>query len=382
MNSMEEQQDIVLMHKDVEVAAFSIDPVTGYITSRIEVLDALHLPLPVRFAQKNDFAAVQAMKEWVEYRSIPASRNPIDVQEKYGVSSNMAASYKNLGLNLSDQYWFKPAGMDVSWKDVNLFDNYFPDHDFSANSLVSTFSPDYSTNGELPKFWRMKENRCILYKEGSDLFRQQPYNEVFAHLLLDELGLHHVEYTLHSVSNRTCSACATFVSGHTEYIPALDILNAVKKSNSDNSYMHFFRCAEDLEIPLKQRDIDNMLLFDFIINNTDRHYGNFGFIRDADTLEWKGLAPIFDNGNSLWYDQMDYDMVLINQPSKPFKKTWKVQVKLIKQSDCSINRLTPEFIEKAATDIFTGGLPEQRIRNIIRLVRRNVSKAENMLIFS
>ena len=37
-----------------------------------------------------------------------------------------------------------------------------------------------------------------------------------------------------------------------------------------------------------------MLAADYILANTDRHLGNFGFLRDSETLEWKGLAPIYD----------------------------------------------------------------------------------------
>ena len=38
-----------------------------------------------------------------------------------------------------------------------------------------------------------------------------------------------------------------------------------------------------------------MMVFDYIIANNDRHQGNVGYIRNPDTLEIIGLAPIFDN---------------------------------------------------------------------------------------
>ena len=49
-----------------------------------------------------------------------------------------------------------------------------------------------------------------------------------------------------------------------------------------------------------QYDLDYMLFMDFIISNTDRHWNNFGIIRDAETLKFKRLAPIFDSGNSFF----------------------------------------------------------------------------------
>ena len=101
---MEAQQQIILMHKETEVAAFFIEPRSGIISSRINVLDEKHLPIPVQFAPDNEFLTVQAMNKWVACRSIPNSRNNLSqFLKQYDVDSNVAASYKNFGLNLSDQ---------------------------------------------------------------------------------------------------------------------------------------------------------------------------------------------------------------------------------------------------------------------------------------
>lgn len=48
--------------------------------------------------------------------------------------------------------------------------------------------------------------------------------------------------------------------------------------------------------------LDEMIILDFIIGNTDRHKRNFGIIRDANSLEWLHTAPLFNNGNSLFFD--------------------------------------------------------------------------------
>ena len=41
---------------------------------------------------------------------------------------------------------------------------------------------------------------------------------------------------------------------------------------------------------------------DFLMTNKDRHLANFGLLRDSNTLECIGPAPIFDTGNSMFYD--------------------------------------------------------------------------------
>ena len=45
--------------------------------------------------------------------------------------------------------------------------------------------------------------------------------------------------------------------------------------------------------------LNDMIVFDAVILNTDRHYGNFGFLEDSRTNQIVAPAPLFDHGNSL-----------------------------------------------------------------------------------
>lgn len=44
----------------------------------------------------------------------------------------------------------------------------------------------------------------------------------------------------------------------------------------------------------------DMYLFDAVICNTDRHFGNFGFLVDSKTNRIIAPAPLFDHGNALF----------------------------------------------------------------------------------
>ena len=78
-----------------------------------------------------------------------------------------------------------------------------------------------------------------------------------------------------------------------------------------------------------------MLTVDFIIANTDRHYNNFGFLRNPDTLEWLGLAPVFDSGTSMFHDEILYNLKnpylreSLKIKAKPFASNQKEQMKRI-----------------------------------------------------
>ena len=49
------------------------------------------------------------------------------------------------------------------------------------------------------------------------------------------------------------------------------------------------------------------IVFDAVICNTDRHYGNFGFPVDNHTNKITMPAPLFDHGNSLFHDAENDD---------------------------------------------------------------------------
>ena len=55
-----------------------------------------------------------------------------------------------------------------------------------------------------------------------------------------------------------------------------------------------------------------VLTFDCLIGNTDRHHGNWGFITD-DSGSWLRLAPLYDNGSSLCYLERPERIVLMDK---------------------------------------------------------------------
>lgn len=96
-----------------------------------------------------------------------------------------------------------------------------------------------------------------------------------------------------------------------------------------SAYDHFLACCEKLGIPDVPERLQQMMILDYLICNQDRHFGNFGAIRDAVTLEWVGFAPIFDSGTSLWFDQYASKIdALADAPAKPFAATQQAQLAL------------------------------------------------------
>ncbi|MCL2286037.1 MAG: HipA domain-containing protein [Firmicutes bacterium] len=174
----------------------------------------------------------------------------------------------------------------------------------------------------------------------------------------ERLGIDHVPYTLTFENDTPYSLCETFITPETELVPAWRVVETRKRSNHDNGLTHLLRCAEALSMPNIQPALEKMLVLDYIIANTDRHYNNFGFVRNANTLKWCGLAPIYDSGTSLWHDT---HVGSVPCKSKPFRATHDEQIKLVRDfSWFDIDTLTG--IEDECTEIFSRSkhIDEQR----------------------
>jgi hypothetical protein len=311
-------RNYTLMHKNVPVVDIGI--YSDDIRSNIENIGAVHNPkhLPVGtldLRKKEATPNRSHLDLWLFRRRIPDSRDGLDEAlerlGEYGVHSTFTLVEKSLGISLSDQYWLRPESADLIWEKVDFFRNDFSGDigeillgNYPKNKEeISLISPDNPSDGWLSKKWVIQNGKRLLMKGGSGAFQQEPFNEVVASAIMKRLEISHIPYTLTFDSERKpYSLCENFVTPTTELIPAYLVTKAAKKSNNDSHYTHLLKCCEKLEIPNVKQAIDKMLTLDYIIFNEDRHYYNFGFIRNAETLKWEGFSPIFDSGTSLWYN--------------------------------------------------------------------------------
>ena len=55
--------------------------------------------------------------------------------------------------------------------------------------------------------------------------------------------------------------------------------------------------------------MDYQIMTDYLMSNTDRHMNNIAVMRNPDTLQILGFAPIYDSGNSMFYN-LPYEKLL------------------------------------------------------------------------
>lgn len=297
------------------VLAFEYDPESGRACSSGEVLDSRRVPLEFTTHGKSALYA-KRIDEWWRSRAIPSTRDGIRrVLESLGASSTGELLDRTYGLSLSDQYWVRREDDPVEWKGINFFDNPFDEAlgeilltSYSSSHDISLNAPDVSTGGDLPKRWTIDRatGRRLLVKSGRT--GQEPMNEVIASKLCVRLGVPAVPYSLARSGNRLVCTCEDMLSNHEELVSAWQVLQSARTINGLNSHDQWIRAAVGFGVGEREiRDAtDDWLVVDYLMRNTDRHYSNFGLIRDIETLEVRP-APIYDTGASLWSGELDVD---------------------------------------------------------------------------
>ena len=325
----------VLKHKDVDVIEFDLGD-SGFISSFGKVFNELHLPVGTADVRGVN---AKAMRDWWRRRSIPENRDGLrDFLESLDIVFPQELLKKSFGLSLSDQYWICPQGEDISLAKIDFFHNTFSEdvgdllfgkQDSQGTNAIDLTSPDNTSDGVLKKRWKIINGKRCLIKGGSKPFNQEISNEVLASRICRRLGIPAVNYEITEINGERYSVCEDFITGDTELVSARYIRNLIKKENSVSDYESYIAKAEELGIPDVRLRTDMMLTLDFIIANTDRHYNNFGLIRNADTLEWLSVAPIYDSGTSMWCKELPSEIDTGNVESKPFRNRHEKQIKLI-----------------------------------------------------
>lgn len=372
----------ILMNKNRELVEVELSE-TGFIIATGKIYDDAALLVGIDVNAKGLAAK---LNEWWHSRIIPASRDGLKfVLHLYNIESASVLSKRSFGLSLSDQYWIKPVGSDLTWDAVNFFTNDFSTElgeaffdRGSSKPGINPFTPDASSNGWLKKKWVKINRETYLAKAGSVPLLQQTYNEVAAAEILETLGIDHVGYKIIVEDRRPLSLCKNFITPDTELVPAHFVRNVLPKSKNDSDYQHFLRCAEYLEIPNAEEFLNNMMAVDYIIENTDRHYGNFGFIRDVNTLKFLKPAPLFDNGTSLWCEALTPEIGEA-QKSMPFKSTHKEQIKLLSKYNFDVSKLSKceEIVRKVLSQ--SPYLDEVRVEKISNAVGNHARVLANVL---
>lgn len=330
--------DFVLCHKDIDVLNFSFNDDFSKIKAVNEVYNEQHCPinLSMDVEKHQKISLKNGLAQWWNARSIPSSRqNLAEALNLLGKISISNIKANSLALSLSDHYWIKPIdNFPYTYKDVNFFENAFSDDvgnalflNPSKSNKINLRTPDVTADGWLKKRWKILNGERYLLKGGNNSNHAEPYNEVITSEIANRLRLNHVDYFL--IEDGEYSACKDMVSLKSELIPASRIACTKKRNNNHTQFESFLENCKLNGIENVESDLSKMVFFDYIIRNSDRQYNNFGFLRNPDTLEWIGLAPLYDNGTSLYHNVRTKNMLNKQEPyivNVPFSSSLENQI--------------------------------------------------------
>ncbi|MCM1219423.1 MAG: hypothetical protein NC548_33505 [Lachnospiraceae bacterium] len=375
---------LVLMNKNTPVMSLEYDDELHVFTKIMEIKNPEYMPPGVISGEGTPNR--RTLNSWWQGRSIPASRRHIqEICHASGHDNMLILAEKSFGLSLSDRYWLNDPASPMEYKDINFFDNPFTEDlglvtlGQSSASPRNLYSPNSTLNGDLQKKWTIQDGVRILIKAGTGIINQEPYNEVIATALYKRLldPQAYVPYSLHEERRRTYCACPNMLGEDEELVPMYDLLQSHKKSSSENDLQFTERICGECGIEDPLGFLTRMFTCDFILGNSDRHWRNFGLIRNVETLRYTRMAPIFDTGHCLWCDverldsPQDYAYM-----AKPFGRDGMPpakQLKLFHGREWFREASLQGFAEEAAAILAQNpNLPEKRIEQIIRGMRRNM----------
>lgn len=289
----------ILMHKNDKCGTILFDENIGRITEYHDDRNGLSPYL--------GNCDIKKIQKWWEMRAVPASRATMQqVINNANCLNTEVYLAKNLGLSMTDTYWIKPSGIDLSFDNVKFANLAAYSHGKIPYHNATSYDPNASLGGQMEKYWDLMHKTPILVKESYKYYGQQSINEVFASIVHSRQpsNVEFVRYTAEMTEDRGIQCkCPAFTSENIELLSAYEMVESRKIQNSQALYDEYINiCVENgIDYNQIQEFMDYQTMTDFLITNTDEHLLNFGVLRDPNTMKLIGPAPIFDSGNSMFY---------------------------------------------------------------------------------
>lgn len=205
-------------------------------------------------------------------------------------------------VSLTDVYWVREQGEEVSFAGLNLYDHspskaVVVDISLKGRQMTVTnqeLAPDLSTKGCFPKAWLRDAQGFRLLKDGGeDIVRR----ELLASEICQCFAIPQVKYRKYIYQGQA--------------VTESDILSSKEYSMVSKMAFDIYACNHELDTVEVCRKLDpvsyyGMNILDYLTGNIDRHPENWGFLVDNRTNQYVSLYPLMDfNQCFLAYDTIE-----------------------------------------------------------------------------
>ena len=302
-----------IMHKDRKVASVREDGTCTIYSQRF-----MPYNLYLETAEANDLDTRLNNREnfyhWCASRVLTLDRkyakeilNSIGAKQAVTDKDRAKIAISYHGLSLTDVYWIKQDHEKVFFSDLSLFrhslSGAFADVSLNGKSLTvqntellapNDAAGDIGTQGVAPKAWIRKDDTFYLLKNGEE-------RDVKAELLASKIARcfdgESVAYEPDTFEGKAVSRSRIITSEDASLV----------SMEAADVYCVNHELDRDAFVLKKDAYAYHMMnLIDYLVGNTDRHWGNWGFLVDNDTNRLEKLYPLMDfNKSFLAYDTLD-----------------------------------------------------------------------------
>lgn len=213
--------------------------------------------------------------------------------------AKIALSYRC--ASLTDPFWVRKKGEKVSFEEVNLYENHL-DNTFIDIALKGkqytvdneNLAKDLSTNGCFPKAWKRVENGFVLLKDGGI---ETVERELLASKICQCFNVSQVVYTEDIFDNEKVTRSENITSK--EYSIASMELMEIYSQNHNRDIKKYI-------LSLDRHNYYMMNIIDYLVGNTDRHWGNWGVLVKNSNNKPVSLHKLMDFNQSFYsYDTLE-----------------------------------------------------------------------------
>lgn len=343
--------DFYIMNRDACVAKWE--------NQQFTVLNKELLPLYL--------ARTGNLEQWLSMRAIDEHRansrllkKALRLTEKDDVSTVISVN----AVTITDNYWIKPPGSDLTYKDVRFDNDYFSnlalrggyDSFNKAAKSKRSRTPELTNIGSFEKCWKLKNGEWWMYKRAD---HNRQFSEIFVYELGKELSFNMVQYE----RGEKCVKTKDFTNN-----AAVNFESAYSFMNDNEDYIDVVKRLKEIA-PQAIPDYVKMIFLDTVAANPDRHTHNFGLLRDAKTGKILSLAPNFDN-----------NMALISQGyPKNIERKNDALVRLFNELmafDSSLKQYVPKLSEEIIRRVLKRVNMKVRSGEIVRFVMNGYNQIE------
>lgn len=203
--------------------------------------------------------------------------------------------------SLTDVFWVRKRGEKVSFSEVNLYDNHL-DNTFIDIALRGKqytvqneeLAKDLSTNGCFPKAWQRTAEGFRLLKDGGAAVVER---ELLASQICRCFSVDQVLYEKDYFDGEMVSVSNNITSKDFSIVPmeAFEIYS-----------MNHDRDTKKYVLSLDRHNYYMMNIVDYLVGNTDRHWGNWGVLVRNKTNKPVSLHKLMDFNQAFQaYDRLE-----------------------------------------------------------------------------